>query len=53
MEEYPIMMYGVGDDAAVGVGWEEGCRIVDIIGTTVVVGMDQLGWQCRIWPYGI
>lgn len=55
-------MYGVWDDASVGVGWKEGVWvIVDVIivflipsvVTIIIVGMYQLSWQGRIWTHGI
>ncbi len=54
-------MYGVWDDASVGVGWKEGVWVivvvvVYIIPTVVaiiIVGMYQLSWQGRIRTHEI
>ena len=59
-------MYGVWDDASVGVGWKEGCWVVVVViimifvvfviptvVTMIVLGMYQLSWQGRVGMHGI
>lgn len=63
VEQYAIVMYGVWDDAGVGVGREEGGWIVVVVGMVFIIPavvqimvdrmLYRLSWQGRIWNHGI